>query len=111
MLNCDKRISFVANIAETADLLQKTFISTCFNSDDPLDILVQRELAQRIDETLGKLSKRDRELILYRHEYDMTITEVADEIGINAPNARSAVSRARKRFCKWWKEGDRSNDK
>lgn len=104
----DKNVLYVPDITATSDLRQQTVGGS--RSDDPFDVLIQMELKQRIDATLSELPKRDQNLILCRHEYDMTYPELAEELGLNAPNARSAVSRACKRFRKKWREGERNDD-
>jgi RNA polymerase sigma-70 factor (ECF subfamily) len=63
---------------------------------DPETLLVRRATAAAIDEALGHLPTRFRELIVLREMEGLTYREVADAMGIPMGTVMSGLSRARR---------------
>jgi RNA polymerase sigma factor (sigma-70 family) len=60
-----------------------------------------QELAPMLDELIDRLSRGDREAIVLRYFKEMTIAEVAAELGLSPEAARKRIDRALERLRGW----------
>jgi RNA polymerase sigma factor (sigma-70 family) len=66
----------------------------------PLEAAVQAEAYERYRDALGKLSSKDRELIVARIEAQWSFAEIAQRFSLPSPDAaRMAVGRALRRLA------------
>jgi RNA polymerase sigma-70 factor (ECF subfamily) len=68
-------------------------------SDDPLRVLETKELGQRIQQTLEKLSEEYRLLLLLVADQEMSYDEIGKLTDQSADAVRGKLHRARKSFA------------
>lgn len=66
----------------------------------PNDAIIARIDVQRI---LKRMSPGDRECLLLFYFADMSITDIADQIGVSISTVKMRLNRARKRFERYWR--------
>ena len=64
--------------------------------------LARKELREKIDRVLARLSPEHQEIMVLIHFSELTREQAADLLGIEAGTARQRYARARKRFRKIW---------
>lgn len=67
-------------------------------SGDPIDAVSDRETAQRVHRALGRLSVRDRTLLVLREYESLQYEEIARVLGCSVGTVESGIHRARKRL-------------
>lgn len=80
---------------ESVFLLAKKLISA---SASPSDLLLQKELRQRVRVALGQLAEDDREILVLRFLEQFTTKEIAGTLGVNESTVRVRQLRAIKRL-------------
>ncbi len=65
---------------------------------NPHELLVRRELGQRLAAGLERLSESDREILLLRHYSELSFREIAEMLGIPLGTALARAHRALKRL-------------
>ncbi len=65
---------------------------------DPVKSVTDNEAAERVVEALGKLSVRDRTLLVLREYEDLQYEEIARVLGCSVGTVESGIHRARKRL-------------
>ena len=58
----------------------------------------QRELAARVEQTIGELPEQDRDILLMRHYEFLSNQEVAEALGLSQPAASMRYLRAIRRM-------------
>jgi len=72
---------------------------------NPMEVLEKRQEADRVRGALGKLSERDREVLLLWNA-GMNYEEIADQAGLSVGAVGTTLSRARKRLVAAYSEGE-----
>ncbi len=65
---------------------------------DPLSWLLAEERATRIQASLGRLHRRDREILMLKYEQGWSYHEIADRLGVTHSAVEARLHRARKRL-------------
>lgn len=65
---------------------------------DPLDWLLAQEQQQLVQQAMGRLAGRDREILLLKYTQDWTYRELAQHLGISEAAIEGRLHRARKRL-------------
>jgi RNA polymerase sigma-70 factor (ECF subfamily) len=65
---------------------------------DPLDILLQDERQALVRQALGRLHRRDREILLLKYTEDWSYRELAEHLGLSENAIEARLHRARKRL-------------
>jgi RNA polymerase sigma factor (sigma-70 family) len=65
---------------------------------EPLDWLVADERRGMVRQALGKLPKRDAEILLLKYTEDWSYQQIADQLGISESAVEARLHRARKRM-------------
>jgi RNA polymerase sigma-70 factor (ECF subfamily) len=65
---------------------------------DPLDLLLQGERQALIREALGRLHRRDREILLLKYTEDWSYRELAEHLGVSESAIEARLHRARQRL-------------
>ena len=64
----------------------------------PMAAATQRELAARVEQTIGELPEQDRDILLMRHYEFLSNQEVAEALGLSQPAASMRYLRAIRRM-------------
>jgi RNA polymerase sigma factor (sigma-70 family) len=67
-------------------------------SPDPLDLLLQDERRTLVREALGRLPRRDREILLLKYTEDWSYRELAGHLGVSESAVEARLHRARQRL-------------
>ncbi|MCA8941211.1 MAG: sigma-70 family RNA polymerase sigma factor [Planctomycetes bacterium] len=83
-----------------------------FGSDfaSPLAIVEQRDAQARCRELLGRLTERDRAILVLREIEELSYREIADVLDVPAGTVMSRLARARQRFGEVVDRADRSQE-
>src|SRR5437870_6571853 len=65
---------------------------------DPLDLLLRDERRMLVREALGRLPRRDREILLLKYTEDWTYRELAGHLGVSESAVEARLHRARQRL-------------
>jgi len=67
---------------------------------DPLDWLMSEERREQIRQAVGRLSKRDAEILLLKYTEDWSYRQLAEHLGISHSAVEARLHRARRRLRK-----------
>jgi len=67
-------------------------------SPDPLDLLLQDERQALVRKALGRLHRRDREILLLKYTEDWSYRELAEHLGVSESAIEARLHRARQRL-------------
>src|SRR5947209_4028145 len=68
------------------------------HSSDPLDLLLRDERKALVREALGRLPRRDREILLLKYTEDWSYRELAGHLGVSESAVEARLHRARQRL-------------
>jgi RNA polymerase sigma-70 factor (ECF subfamily) len=63
--------------------------------ETPEDVTVTREFVNRINECMGKLSSKHREILILRNVKNLSYEEIADILHLSVGTVKSRIARAR----------------
>jgi len=67
---------------------------------DPLDWLLNEERRRRVREAMGRLSRRDAEILMLKYTEDWSYRNLAEHLGVSRSAVESRLHRARERLRK-----------
>lgn len=89
----DQTISFDQPISADGEAtLAEVFPS---EMETPEDVTVTREFVNRINECMGKLSSKHREILILRNVKNLSYEEIADILHLSVGTVKSRIARAR----------------
>jgi RNA polymerase sigma-70 factor, ECF subfamily len=75
-------------------------------SDDPERTTVAREVSHAVQETLSKMSPRNRAALVMREYEGMSCEEIGEVLGLSRSAVKSVLFRGREEFRKLYPEGE-----
>ena len=92
-------------------MIKKPFKDTAYLSENKVeDTYYRKELGSLVRDGIGRLSKKERHVVLRRFEFingeRNTLEVISRELGLTKERVRQIELRAKKRLREWFKEGD-----
>ena len=118
-MECNKQASYlVISVRNTAINLYRKNKSRAMRQAELIEDIVSadlkenpevqtldRDAVEQVKDAIRRLPRRERDAMTLRYVHNLTDTQVADTLGIQAVSARALLSRGRKRLREMLAEG------